>query len=294
MSKKNTSSLLFEQLQSYVSLAGTLNLSQTVRDLKSTRQTVRRHIAQLEEMRGEPLFSIKDRRYRLTQNGREALQEAEEIIAHGTAWVNNAAGHINGLFHLTAEHIDGFTYYLQQFPLSKAWQSKAKLLPFGIQCWAAAGGQIETDAFGLLRPYLMIFRQFGDDWVCVEVGNESSFTTWFGKDRSQSSVGRDIQDLPGGPGFASLLSQPFQEIRMTKGLRLDHIHARIKGPNSEDLIPISYERLLMGCYFPDGSSAIAALINRTHDIHINGLSDGIAHSMPKEWVMNITPPRVVW
>ena len=140
----------------------------------------------------------------------------------------------------------------------------------------------------------MIFRQFSDDWVCVEVGDKSSFTTWFGKERSQSSVGRNIVNLPGGTGFASLLAQPFQETCTTKGLRLDHIHTRLKSPDGDDLIPISYERLLMCCYFPDGSSAIAALINRTHDIDIEGLPQGVAQSMPKEWIMNVQPPEVVY
>ena len=46
--------ILFELLRSFTTLARTLNLSHAVKELRSTRQTVRRHIAQLEEMRGTP------------------------------------------------------------------------------------------------------------------------------------------------------------------------------------------------------------------------------------------------
>jgi len=41
--------LLYEMVRSFTVLADTLNLSQAVRLLGSTRQTVRRHIAQIEE-----------------------------------------------------------------------------------------------------------------------------------------------------------------------------------------------------------------------------------------------------
>ena len=44
--------LLFEILRSFTMLAATLNLSHAVKELGSTRQTVRRHISQLEDIKG--------------------------------------------------------------------------------------------------------------------------------------------------------------------------------------------------------------------------------------------------
>ena len=293
MGKITASPLLFEQMKSFVCLAQTLNLSKTVRELETTRQTVRRHIAQLEEMKGEALFRVEDRRYLLTDAGQHSLREAQELIARGEAWVNNASGHINGLFHLSAKHVKGFTYHLQQQSLSAMWQSKSPLLSFGVRRWAAAKGQIESPEFKPLRPYLMVFRRLVNDWICVEVGDKSSFATWYGWRWERSSVGRGVADLPGGTGFANLLSQPFQETHLTEGIRLDHIHTRIRAADSEEMVPISYERLLMGCFFPDGSRAIAALINRTHDINIKGLSDETAQSMPSALIMHFAQADVV-
>ena len=284
------SPLLYEQMRSFVELATTLNLSEAVRRLGSTRQTVRRHIAYLEEVRGEPLFSVHDRRYALTDAGKSALREAQELIARGKAWLVNASGHNNGLFYLSSKHVRGFTYYLQQHPLGKLWDSTSDLLPFGLQCWAMARGRLEADAFQPIRPWLMIFRRLEEDWVCVEVGEESSFATWYGWKRKSSSVGRGIATLPGGNDFADLLSQPFQETRMTEGLRLDHIHTRIPTSVEGELKPITYERLMMGCFFPDGSAAIAALINRTWDVSIDGMPDGLAETMSEDMLMKFTPP----
>ncbi len=290
MGEFRPSPLLYEQMRSFVELAKTLNLSEAVRNLGSTRQTVRRHIAYLEEVRGEPLFTVRDRRYELTEAGKRAIREAQELIARGKAWLLDASGHKSGLFYLTAEHEKGFTYYLQQHPLSRMWQSKSDLLPFAMECWSRARGRIEDPAFQPVRPWLMIFRRLADDWVCVEVGEQSSFSTWYGWEWTRSSVGYGIANLPGGTDFANLLSQPFQETRMTEGVRLDHIHTRIPTPRGNDLVPITYERLLMGCFFPDGSGAIAALINRTHDVEIDGLPEGMAETMPKEMIMEFTQP----
>ena len=73
-SKENVTSLnqplLFEMIRSFTTLAKTLNLSHAVSELNSTRQTVRRHIAQLEAVKGETLFTLESRQYHLTEAGR--------------------------------------------------------------------------------------------------------------------------------------------------------------------------------------------------------------------------------
>ena len=76
-----TYSLLHEMIRSFTTLARTLNLSHAVKELGSTRQTVRRHIAQLEEAKGVVLFTIEDRQYYLTEEGARALPEAQDILA---------------------------------------------------------------------------------------------------------------------------------------------------------------------------------------------------------------------
>lgn len=290
MSVRYTPALLYEMLKSFASLARTLNLSKTVRALNSTRQTVRRHIAALEEIRGAALFSLEDRQYQLTDAGTRALREAEILIARGEAWLYDDTGHLNELQHIALETEQGFPFYLQQHPLGRLWSDGSALMRFGFQCWAAAEGEIEGPAFQPLRPYLMIFRPLNTDYVCVEVGELSSYATWYGLRWKNSSVGRGAADLPGGPGFANLLVQPFQDILTHEAVRLDHIHTKVKKAEGEEHWPISYQRLLMGCRFPDGSKAIAALIDRTYNIAVRDLPKELAHSMPAHLLMDVTPP----
>ena len=54
--------LLFEMIRSFVTLATTLNLSHAVAELGTTRQTLRRHIQQLEEAMNTALFEVDARR----------------------------------------------------------------------------------------------------------------------------------------------------------------------------------------------------------------------------------------
>ena len=89
---------MFEMLRSFTTLAETLNLSHAVVLLGSTRQTVRRHIQQLEEMRGEALFEVHDRQYVLTDAGdrsvREATQTASDLLSQ-----NNSGFLLNFFYH---------------------------------------------------------------------------------------------------------------------------------------------------------------------------------------------------
>lgn len=287
MARNQNSAILFELLRSFTTLARTLNLSKAVRELGSTRQTVRRHISLLEESKGLPLFVLEDRQYHLTDAGRHSITEAEELLARGEAWLNNQSDHINGLSRLTYEGVEDFSYHMQQHPFGNIWNTGTPLLQQGFQCWADAKGEIEAKAFAPIRPYITVFRLLDDDWICAEVGSQSSYATWYGWQAERSSVGRAIVDMPGGIGFSKLLSKPFMEVCDQGGGRLDHIHTQIIGQHGPELIPITYQRLLLGCRFPDGSFALATLIDRTHNIDIAGLSEEQAESMPKEYIMGV-------
>jgi biotin operon repressor len=279
--------LLFEMLRSFTTLADTLNLSRSVETLGSTRQTVRRHINTLEEIKGERLFIVDDRQYHLTEAGRHALQEAQDLQARGLAWLNNEAGHVDGLHHIAKGGEDGWYFYMQQQPLDMLWRDRSDLLREGVRCWAAANGEITSEAFDPVRDYLMVFRRASVGWVCSGVGSKSSYASWYGQRWEYSAVGREVPRLPGGQAHASQLHQPFEEIRASGGLRYDHIHTRMDRGEVAENEPISFKRLLLGCRYPDNSFALASLVVRSHDLNIQGLSREVIESMPYELQMDL-------
>ncbi|CUH66358.1 HTH-type transcriptional activator AllS [Thalassovita gelatinovora] len=285
MAEQKNHPLLFELLRSFTALAETLNLSRTVERMNSTRQTVRRHINILEELMGEQLFVMVDRQYQLTDAGRRCLREAEDIQARGVAWLNGEAGHIGGLFHIAKEEPGGWCYYLQQHPISEIWTGKTELLKQGIKCWSAAEGRIADKAFDPIRDNLMVFRKTAEDWICTAVGSQSSYATWYGWRWESSSIGRAVPALPGGAAHAVQLSQPFEDIRATRGLRYDHVHTYMNRGEDSVPEPISFKRLLLGCRYPDDSFAMASMVVRSYDLQIEGLSQDRIETMPENQVM---------
>ncbi len=277
--------LLFEMMRSFVTLARTLNLSHAVQELKSTRQTVRRHISLLEEALGADLFRVLDRRYDLTEAGERALPEARDILLRSQSWVSGEAGHLNGLFHMVRQQPEQ-SIFVQQHPITEIWNGSSELLRCALQTWAQAEGKIAHEAFDRIRPYQLSFRHEKGTWLCVEIGEKSSYATWYGRAWSLSSIGRSLPAMPEGDSWSHLLSQPYEDVRATGGVRFDHVHTNMvrdleKGPE-----PMSYARLLMGCQFPDKSFSLVSIIERTHDIQIDGLSDERRLSMSSALLTN--------
>lgn len=277
--------LLFEMVRSFTTLARTLNLSHAVVSLNSTRQTVRRHIKQLEQIKGEALFSLENRQYRLTPAGERALPEAEDIIARGMAWVSGQSGLVGGLQYLRFVDVDGWCHYQQQHPISGVFCSENTLLGSVMAAWATAGGDLEHEALRAVRPFCTISRAVRDDWLFTEVGEQSSYVSWFGWKAARSSIGAGLSQMPGGIGFGRLVNAAYEEVRTTQSVRLDHIYTLFPLGDDGVVTPIAYQRLLLGARYPDDSFAMLSLVRRTYDVEIKGVTDNMLRKMPKDMLM---------
>ncbi|HHS93793.1 MAG TPA: LysR family transcriptional regulator [Rhodobacterales bacterium] len=274
--------ILLEMLSSYVSLASTLNLSQTVEILGSTRQTVRRHIRLLEEIKGEPLFVLHNRQYQLTVAGQASLQEAQNILRRSEAWVNGGVAHLNGLEQIRHEGDDGATFYSQQHHLNKIWETGTPLLQKGFACWAQAHGQIENPEMKWVRPYMLIYRKMGGSWQCVEIGEKSAYAKWFGWAWVKSSVGHVVSETPGGAESAVHVLDAYEEIYKRGGARFDHQYRTAPRASGGVLMPAKLKRLLVSCTFPNGDAAIGSVVEFTSNIDLSGINDAEMQDIPAE------------
>ena len=278
--------LLFEMMRSFVTLARTLNLSHAVKELKSTRQTLRRHITLLEEEMGAQLFRVDDRRYSLTEEGVNALPEALNLVAKSTMWLRGTARHQNNLQRVSFELPNGWTFDQQQHPLSRVWSKQSVLMRETLRGWAMCGGQIESPLLAHVRPYLIVYRMTPAGWITVEFGEESFYVKWFGWAAARSNIGRTVGSLPGGPDFARLLEQPFDEVTNTQGARLDHVSTQVPKGEEGTITPTRYARLMLGGRFPDQSEALFALVEAEPDIDIEGINHNDLPPIPAEVMVN--------
>ena len=54
------------------------------------------------------------------------------------------------------------------------------------------------------------------------------------------------------------------------GLRIDHVYTRIARTHGGKPEPITYQRLILRCMFPNGDHALVTLVERTNTIQIIG------------------------
>jgi regulatory helix-turn-helix LysR family protein len=264
--------LMFEMIRSFTTLARTLNLSHAVTELHSTRQTVRRHVAQLEVLRGEQLFQVRDRRYELTTAGAAALPEAQDLILRARAWARGQTGTNDALQYLKAKEGD-WVFYQQQQAMGSIWRDPSVLLRETYRAWMMASSEIENECLAHVRPYLMVYRHTDAGWICVEFGEKSAYVNWFGRDYARSSIGRPIARLPAGEEFGRILDQAFHEVESTQMARLDHVYTRMPKRDDGNQATLVYQRLMMSGCFPDRSPAVLALVVPTSDVNIPGVGE---------------------
>lgn len=275
MSNVAPPALFYEMLRSFVTVARTLNLSEAERELHSTRQTIRRHISALEDLKGVSLFEVTGRQYKLTEAGADALPGAHNLLARSSAWLEQRFHQNGGLFSVSLPAANGLPFYhLQQLPVSAIWTSAADVITSAVEAWAQARGDVDAPAFSAMRKHALLFRMHDNkEWICSEVGEQSMFATWLGVKWARSSVGRPLSGMPGGIAFAELLTEPYDEIRSTHGLRYDHIFTEVMREDGETAQAVGYERVLMGARYPDQSFVMISVAARPHSMRIDGVDD---------------------
>lgn len=278
--------LLFEMARSFVTLAETLNLTHAVEKLNSTRQTLRRHIANLEDSIGAPLFVVEDRRYQLTDTGRQALAPAQSIIAHGETWHRGDFFALEGLNQLSYVEPSGFFYHQLQQPLRTVWEGNSTLLKAAVKAWALSSGALEHDSMQHLRPYMLVYRETELGWMCVEVGEKSFYTNWWGWTKARSSVAKTLEKFNGGPEVANLMEVPYQEVKASHGLRLDQVVSIAPRGESGEFKTIAFQRLLLGGYLSDGSFALLVVVDRPDTLSISGVDPEILDQVPEDAKVN--------
>lgn len=240
--------LLFEMLRSFVELANTLNLSRATEVTGLTRQTLKRHISNLEELRGAPLFELVDRRYVLTSEGEAALPEAKALLERSVAWVRAEDPWVDGLQKV--ESADGH-YSSRQLPLRALWENEGSCTE-AYDAWSAARGVLGHKALDRFRARLVVFRPLGEEWVCVWLGAQSVLAGLIGEVRAASSVGMTLGQILDGCAEGDFVEDLFSSVNSASDVRLDRVRLRVKSSGES----LEFMRLAMLIRFPDGSTGV--------------------------------------
>ncbi len=261
-------------MRAFVCLSRHLNLSKACNELGTTRQTVRRHITDLEAIFGVQLFEVVDRQYHLTAHGRETLGEAKALLLRLDAWSGQSSLKKNssgGLEKLQFTDDGGNVFHSQQHPVSQIAMNGLPIMKKSLVAWGNAETQIEHDAMDEIRPYTLLYRKGPAGWVFVHVGTESAYARWFGETISKSAIGKLITDDHVSDEYDEFTGGAYSRIYDEGGVRLDHILAHLPKDGGKPE-PGTFQRLLLGGVFPDGTPGLIIIAAITEQVEIDGLA----------------------
>ncbi len=295
--KHNSQMISLDMLRAFDGLGRSLNLSETAENLGITRQTVRRHISDLEAIRGGPLFELKKQSYALTPLGKSSLSGARSIFRQAVRWSRGEVSSTGGFQHLEyARYVsaNGTIYLCQQHPVSAVSLCGTALVQQALMAWGGSLARIEGSLMVRMRPHLAIYRRSAEGWVCVEIGENSTYAKWFGWTWAKSAVGRLSEDDRAGDEYNRFVAGAYDQIQGEGGVRFDHNFAHLLRENSDDPVPITFQRLLMGCVFPDGAPALAVMTSVTSNVQIDGFSEEdratVSNDLLKEFDNSLSLP----
>ena len=275
-------------LRAFVCMARNLNLSKTCLELGATRQTVRRHLTDLETIKGEPLFEVADRQYHLTPFGQASLDGAKSLLLQLDTWSGQSSLTKNFSEGLeSSRYIDGEgrEFFSQQHPVSQIALSGLPIVKKAFVAWGNAETRIEHAAMEDIRPYSVLYRKGPAGWVFVDIGTESAYAKWFGWAWSRSAIGKLMTEDNVGDEFNEFIAGAYSRIYDEGGVRLDHVFAYLP-KDGGDPVPVTFQRMLLGCVFPDGTPGLSVLAVITNQVEINALQDRHLTDIPEELIMD--------
>lgn len=288
---KNTGGVTVAMLRAYVCMSRHLNLSKTCQELGATRQTVRRHLTDLERIKGEQLFKVMDRQYQLTPYGQASLDGAKSLLLHLDTWSGESSltkKFSQGLESSRYVDAEGREFFSQQHSVSKVALNGLPLVKSAFVAWGNAETRIEHQAMEAIRSYSVIYRKGPAGWVFVDIGTESAYAKWFGWAWSRSAIGKLMNEDNVGDEFNEFISGAYSRIYDEGGVRLDHLFAHLP-KDGGDPLPVTFQRLLLGCVFPDGTPGLSVLAVITEQVEIDALESEQRPSIPEDLVMDCLP-----
>ncbi len=272
-----------DAMKSFFVLANTGSLSDTVRILGITRQTVRRHINLLETIRGTMLFTAGNGGYQLSESGKAEYRVVSKIINQTSRWTTGLAAISPVLELCNGRGPDGGYYLSQQHPVSSLILNGPVAMKRIYKAWVDGGGQVEAPAFKRVRSELLIYRENAGNWTCMHAGEKAALAIWLGPVWGKSLIGVQLTHDPVACWADEFVLQAYQQAIDSGECRYDHLAITLgRGPDGEPE-GVCYQRLVMPCRLPDASEAVAVFCILTNNIDIGLLPGQAHHRMPEHF-----------
>ncbi len=251
--------MMAEMMRSFIVLAQTENLTSAVSVLGITRQTVRRHITQLEELLGCELLVSGPKGYRLTEGGKRHLTNAKWTLGQMEGWVAGFVDMVGHLQNVSVQLGEGRYFCCREHKLIDVWRLGTPSIKQAFRAWHDSQGNMDHPLLEELRSKMVYHRKQQDKWLYIHVGDESSMANWLGLVWARSEVGSFLEDDLMANEADRFISSAYDQVLTQGTARYDHVAATLARSRGGPAEPVNYQRLLMAFRLPDGSPVLGVL-----------------------------------
>lgn len=226
-------SLLYGYVRSFVSLAFTGDVEVAARSQGQTRQTVKRHILELENLLETALFEQVGARSRLTEMGALWLPRAQEFSELASAFLNRKG-------------LNDAEYRSTQIPLRMLLNdgtNSQQLRHFAL-CWMEGEKSICSGWFEEFSSSCIVYRRIHGAWGARSIGSKSAFRLWYGAEMAQQSEGKTLENMASGDDLGGEVNFLLDSVYTRGGLHFSEVACKLDKPGSAFRVPVLYQRLI--------------------------------------------------
>ncbi len=235
---------------------------------------------------GRELFNVKKgtKGDILTPDGRRLWSRIEPYL-HDIEEALTGIEAVNDVDY-DPEVIDDFISHEHSVRLLEAGNC-VPLIKHAWRAWRDGGYFLDGTSMAALKSWLVVFQRRETGWEMFEVGERSSYATWYGEEVARNAIARVHENgrIPGTFEFNSW--SPFAAVLDRCQPRYDHIQANIRRNGKKEWV--SMQRLAVPVRRADGTWVVASVVARTNQIEILSLAARDRHLLAECDVMDDDP-----
>ncbi len=287
---------LLSSLQAFSEVARLGSISAASSTLGIGRATIRDHLARLaDELNNSyPLVDTSQEHGVLTEAGTDLYLEIKSVFET----LEQAIDSVKNRGALGGDS-EMHKFYCE--PKNPATIDKGGAVPLiqrAWRAWRSNGISPESDSLAPLRPWLIVYRKIGNEWLLVDVGKKSSFATWFGPANARRARSQKSRYDLTSDSCKRHTMHAYDTALAHYAPRYDHVYTHFSREVDGAVDWVSYQRLIMPLRWSekttqydafDNDNVVGVMIARTNQILIKALDDKHRHLLPDELLMEFDP-----
>lgn len=250
--------LLYGYVRSFVKLAYMGDVRQVSKHLDITRQSIKRHILELENLLDAQLFERVGTSSALTSMGTLWLPRAQEFFELSASFLNRRG---SNQAHYQSTQLP-FRMLLKD-------QSNSSMLRDFAKAWLQSEQDLSDSCIQPFLSHCIVYERKSGAWVSREIGAKSAFSRWFGTEITIRSKGQRLSKMETGGDLQDEISFLLDGVYTRGGVHFSEVACNLHKPGEADRCPVLYQRLLAELSDKDGQPVVASLIDLIHPHQTN-------------------------